>query len=67
MLDTQFVTAHLSQFGAVEIPRDAYKSLLAAAVDEPAVWLVDPGRDALEGEFRGLAGGRQNVGMLARV
>ena len=33
LLDTQFVTAHLAQFGAVEIPRDEYKSMLAAALD----------------------------------
>jgi leucyl/phenylalanyl-tRNA---protein transferase len=67
MLDTQFVTAHLSQFGAVEVPRDAYKTLLAAAVDEPAVWLVDPRPDSLEGEFRSLASGRQASRVLARV
>jgi leucyl/phenylalanyl-tRNA--protein transferase len=55
LLDTQFVTAHLSQFGAEEIPRDSYKSKLAAAVDQPAVWLVDPGWEALAAEFRHLA------------
>ena len=38
LLDTQFVTSHLAQFGAVEIPRDEYKTLLASAVDEPATW-----------------------------
>ena len=36
LLDTQFVTSHLSQFGATEIPRDAYKALLASAVQAPA-------------------------------
>jgi leucyl/phenylalanyl-tRNA--protein transferase len=56
LLDTQFVTAHLTQFGAEEIPRDVYKQQLAAAVDEPAVWLPDPGQPALEAEFRRLAG-----------
>jgi leucyl/phenylalanyl-tRNA--protein transferase len=56
LLDTQFVTAHLAQFGAAEIPRDVYKQKLAEAVEEPAVWLSDPGRDALETEFRHLAG-----------
>lgn len=55
LLDTQFVTAHLSQFGAEEIPRDSYKSRLAAAVDEPAVWLPDPDPEVLETEFRHLA------------
>jgi leucyl/phenylalanyl-tRNA--protein transferase len=56
LLDTQFVTAHLAQFGAEEIPRDVYKQQLAAAVDEPAVWLPDPGQETLEAEFRRLAG-----------
>lgn len=32
LLDTQFVTTHLSQFGAVEIPRSRYKALLTEAV-----------------------------------
>jgi leucyl/phenylalanyl-tRNA---protein transferase len=31
LLDTQFVTAHLQQFGAIEIPRAAYRRRLAAA------------------------------------
>lgn len=36
LLDTQFVTAHLAGFGAIEMPRDAYRSLLAEAVHAPA-------------------------------
>jgi len=32
LLDTQFVTGHLEQFGAIEIPRDEYKEKLAAAL-----------------------------------
>ena len=56
LLDTQFVTAHLAQFGAAEIPREIYKQHLAEAVDHPAVWLADPGAATLEAEFRGLAG-----------
>ena len=55
LLDTQFVTAHLAQFGAREIPRPLYKAKLAAAVDLPAVWLPEPDPDALEAEFRALA------------
>ena len=55
LLDTQFVTDHLAQFGAEEIPRETYKQLLAAAVDIPAVWLNDPGRTTLNDEFRWLA------------
>jgi len=36
LLDTQFVTEHLTRFGAVEIPRDEYRSLLAKALDRNA-------------------------------
>ncbi len=32
LLDVQFVTAHLERFGAVEIPRADYRSLLAGAL-----------------------------------
>lgn len=56
LLDTQFVTSHLAQFGATEIPRERYKQMLAAAVDRPAVWLTDPEPDVLLAEFRALAG-----------
>lgn len=38
LLDTQFLTSHLAQFGALEIPRDAYKALLAEALPVPASW-----------------------------
>jgi leucyl/phenylalanyl-tRNA--protein transferase len=33
LLDTQFITDHLKQFGAVEIQRDSYKKLLMSCVD----------------------------------
>lgn len=36
LLDAQFVTEHLKQFGAVEIPRADYQKRLAEALDEPA-------------------------------
>lgn len=36
LLDTQFVTPHLAQFGAVEIPREDYRSLLAKAITTEA-------------------------------
>lgn len=32
LLDTQFVTTHLTHFGAVEIPREEYRSLLKEAL-----------------------------------
>lgn len=42
LLDTQFVTEHLKQFGAMEVPRKAYRAMLDAALDREAnfnVWL----------------------------
>lgn len=38
LLDTQFTTTHLEQFGTREVPRDDYKRMLADALDEPARW-----------------------------
>jgi len=32
LLDTQFITDHLSQFGAIEVPRRSYRRLLASAI-----------------------------------
>ncbi len=37
LLDTQFLNDHLRQFGAIEIPREAYKTLLRHAVDQQGV------------------------------
>lgn len=54
LLDTQFVTSHLSQFGAVEIPREDYKMLLAAAVDTPSQWHAEVDPAELAAEFRAL-------------
>ena len=42
LLDTQFVTPHLAQFGAVEISRDQYRRRLAHATDRPADFLAMP-------------------------
>ena len=36
LLDTQFITDHLSQFGAIEIPRDDYRAMLDSAMADPA-------------------------------
>jgi leucyl/phenylalanyl-tRNA--protein transferase len=52
LLDTQFVTSHLAQFGAVEVPRDTYKALLATAVQGSANWLATPDPTALQSEIR---------------
>ncbi len=56
LLDTQFVTAHLTQFGAIEIPRDLYRQKLAEAVDVPARWLAQVPEPDLEAEFHRIAG-----------
>jgi len=56
LLDTQFVTAHLAQFGAEEIPRQAYREHLTAGLAAPARWMPAPAPAALIAEFRILAG-----------
>ncbi len=38
LLDTQFLTAHLARFGAVEIPRERYLALLENALGHEAYW-----------------------------
>ena len=52
LLDTQFVTSHLAQFGTIEVPRDTYKALLAASVQVAAAWLAAPEPAALNAEIR---------------
>jgi leucyl/phenylalanyl-tRNA---protein transferase len=56
LLDTQFVTTHLAQFGAHEIARDDYKVLLAEALEADAHWPATLPEKALRAEFRALAG-----------
>ncbi len=50
LLDTQFVTKHLSQFGAVELPRNEYRVQLAEAVQAEADWCAWPRNVAVCGE-----------------
>jgi len=38
LLDTQFITAHLARFGALEIPRQQYLRRLHDALNREAVW-----------------------------
>lgn len=42
LLDTQFITAHLTQFGAIEISRADYRRRLAAALKVPGNFGADP-------------------------
>jgi leucyl/phenylalanyl-tRNA---protein transferase len=60
LLDSQFLTEHLAQFGAHEIPRAEYKRRLAHAVSKPATWLADPDPAALEAEIRVLRAGSRD-------
>jgi leucyl/phenylalanyl-tRNA---protein transferase len=43
LLDAQFITAHLAQFGAVEIPRRDYIARLDDALARPAYWPASSG------------------------
>ena len=38
LLDSQFITAHLARFGAIEIPREQYLMKLANALGRDAIW-----------------------------
>jgi leucyl/phenylalanyl-tRNA--protein transferase len=48
LCDTQFVTRHLAQFGAIEIPRAAYRRRLAAALRTEASLPREVPRDVLD-------------------
>jgi leucyl/phenylalanyl-tRNA---protein transferase len=56
LLDTQFVTSHLAQFGTKEVPREEYRALLAAALEVPARWLANPAPERLFAEIKQMAG-----------
>lgn len=43
LLDSQFITDHLAQFGAIEIPRQDYRDQLAEALKIPAEFYSEPG------------------------
>ena len=43
LLDTQFITEHLKQFGTVEIPRGDYLARLKRALGEEAYWPAPSG------------------------
>lgn len=50
LLDTQFQTDHLARFGAVEIPREAYRVRLAQALERTGTWLSWPAGTVVSGE-----------------
>lgn len=51
LLDAQFQTEHLAQFGTREVPRTLYKQLLAEAVEKPAAFLAAPDPALLAAEL----------------
>ncbi|MEK9673131.1 MAG: leucyl/phenylalanyl-tRNA--protein transferase [Rhodospirillaceae bacterium] len=53
LLDTQFVTEHLKQFGCREILARDYQKQLAAALDYQSRFPVNPAKADLEREFDG--------------
>ncbi len=55
LLDCQFQTDHLRQFGVVEIPKADYVRRLAAAVDVPADFYALPARSDGKTVMKGLA------------
>lgn len=48
LLDTQFVTTHLHQFGTVEIHRSGYRQILSGALDVAATFHSDLSEEELE-------------------
>lgn len=54
LLDAQFQTAHLAQFGTEELPRAVYKQRLNLAVGAPAQFLDTPEESALLAEIAAL-------------
>ncbi len=51
LLDTQFITGHLLRFGAREVPRGTYHTMLAEALEQPARFPAAPDPAALMREF----------------
>jgi leucyl/phenylalanyl-tRNA--protein transferase len=56
LLDTQFITSHLSQFGAEELTRDDYKARLAGALAARAAFPVEADADDVAEEIRRIGG-----------
>ena len=48
LLDTQFVTDHLAQFGVVEMPRSGFRQILASALDRSAAFPAELSQPELE-------------------
>jgi leucyl/phenylalanyl-tRNA---protein transferase len=57
LLDTQWTTSHLAQFGATEIPRLEYRRRLEIAISRRAVFDPAPDADVLRAELIRMARG----------
>ena len=57
LLDTQWVTSHLAQFGAEEVPREAYRARLEKAITLSAYFDPAPDHERLRAEFVRMAKG----------
>ena len=57
LLDTQFVTDHLRQFGVVEMPARDYLVKLEDAISHQGVFLTDPDEDQLDAILEHLMSG----------
>ncbi len=60
LLDTQFTTPHLRQFGALDLPRDNYKALLSRALMASAALPAGLSGPELEAELARAAAGAQD-------
>jgi leucyl/phenylalanyl-tRNA--protein transferase len=54
LLDTQFVTEHLTQFGALEVPRNQYHQMLREALANEAAFPVDFDDDRVDAYLQSL-------------
>ena len=54
LLDAQFTTSHLAQFGTEEVPKAEYKARLAQAVEVDAVFPAEPDPAAVAAEIAAL-------------
>jgi leucyl/phenylalanyl-tRNA--protein transferase len=59
LLDAQFQTTHLAQFGCHEVPRPLYKRLLSEAVEEVTRWQDAPDPARIEAEIRTMRAARE--------
>lgn len=58
LLDAQFQTEHLAQFGCQEVPRAQYKRMLSEAIEEAVPWRDAPDPALIAAEIRAMRSGR---------